>query len=337
MSKAISRLLDQPEHLVSKLLTKLEDKNGYPSHDARHLAENIQSVRRKIGELNLDPNDTTAEELYQALLSKFETDSRSFEARYHLDSNSFEARADQAVRLVSSNIQMPQRWALKSPAAKNLLRRQVPRRLMKQLGYRSLDSLLKRENLCEIYSALSFIESAAWHKELNRLVSKLDSTAFELRPLSLIYLPRAKWGDSVQDQAVIYSDHTGNLALSETDAPLLSMSVLLINSLSNFNDLNLSDEVSRLSPDLAWWSDMDGLICSLNDEQVSLNIKDLSHKHSFTERSLDNSRRSFWQQLLARYDNQLEIQEDLALDLKDYLINLSTPINQPAFEYVEDM
>jgi hypothetical protein len=61
MSRKISMLLDQPEPMVNKLLSELEDKNGYPSHDARHIAENSQKVRLKIVALGLDPEDTTGE------------------------------------------------------------------------------------------------------------------------------------------------------------------------------------------------------------------------------------------------------------------------------------
>jgi hypothetical protein len=48
-------------------------------------------------------------------------------------------------------------YSLKRNVAKELLRSHPPRRLMKQLSFRSVDSMLKRENVCELYAGLDEI------------------------------------------------------------------------------------------------------------------------------------------------------------------------------------
>jgi hypothetical protein len=158
MSRAIAALLNEPEHLVRKAVKILEDKNGYPSHDVRHLADNIQRVRAKIAELNLDPDDTTAEELYHALLVKFQKDSKEFDACLGAENQTYDQRVETAINLVSKKLKLPEVWTLKSQAAKQLLKSEPPKKLMKFLGYRSVDSLIKRQNLAELQFMFAYFD-----------------------------------------------------------------------------------------------------------------------------------------------------------------------------------
>lgn len=343
MSKTISRILDQPERTVTKIIQKLEDKNGYPSHDVRHLSENIQKIRSKIAELGLDPDDTTAEELYHALLIRFQNDSRRFDEQFGVHQKNFDDKIDRAVELVSKNVSLPERWVLKTSAAKALLRRQPPKKVMRQLHYRSVDSLLKRESLAEIYPALGFMESPSWNKLHAKAVSALDSTAFEMRPAKLVALTATKWGRGSGINQ-LFNDEYGVAGLEPSDelerAGLLSMSVLLLDELANFGQIKTADVV-RLSPAAAWWSDMDGLISILGSKPVSLNPRDTAENSlagaSFADRKIEAGQRGFWQNLLSRYQNQLAPEEDILADLTGPFKRLAAPTPQPAFEYVEDV
>ncbi|MBX4201403.1 hypothetical protein KW803_00705 [Candidatus Saccharibacteria bacterium] len=344
MSKVIAAILGQSEQLVSKTIGRLEDKNGYPSHDVRHLADNIQKTRVKVAELGLDPNDTTGEELYQALLIKFHKDSRQFDTEQRMEANDFESKAARAVQIISDNFEMPERWSLKTSVAKDLLRQNPPKRIMKQLNYRSIESMVKREELSSIFVAASLLESASWQKQIAKHISKQDSAKLIPKRLDLIALSFKKWGQLETNQPVIHNDDIGVIALAEThqapEMPLLSMVIALTEVLSSFGQLNQSKVISKLSPALAWWSDMDSLISNYGDEHVSLNINDVNYcklnSNDYSQRVLDNSRDSFWRGLIERYDNQLAIDEDVLSGLKNQLIGFKAPRNQPAFEYVEN-
>lgn len=344
MSKVISAMLGQPEHVVKRAITKLEAKNGYPSHDARTVAENIQKVRNKLNELKLDPDDTTAEELYHALLVKFQSDSLDFDSHFGADIDKFDQKAAKAGALVSK-IELPEVWVLKSSPAKALLHAHRPKRTMKRLGYRSIDSMLKRENLAELYLAVSFVESEIWNKTHIKLLSALDTTSFELRSLKLRSLSANKWGEFGGQSPAVYTGDFGVLGLVPSvqlrRAPLLSLVVVMMDQLAAFKDINISSEAAKLSPAVAWWEDMDNLIAGLDSKHVSMNIKDVAvnqlNTQDFKARELDTSRRSFWNSLLARYNNQLQTEEDALLDLNAKLRRLKLPLNQPVFEYAEDI
>jgi hypothetical protein len=334
VSKRIAAILGQPERLISKALSELEGKNGYPSHDVRHLAEAVQRARRKLADLDLDPDDTTAEELYHALLIKFEQDSLAFDIENNFHSLDFEAKVNKAVEILKQANPLPQRWVLKTTAAKDLLRHHPPRRLMKELSYRSIESVLKREKMAMLFVMANSIESPAWRKGLLRGISKSDSTEFELRPVSIVGLARG--GSS----PLVYNDDIGAIAINRTETTekmhLLSLTVLLGEFLASLGGRTepLKSEI------LSWWSDMDGLIAELGGEALSFNVKDaaLNHanRHEFPDRLLSAGRSHYWKDLLSRYENQLAIEEDRLADFAGFVVMPKAPMRQPAFEYVED-
>jgi hypothetical protein len=346
MSKPISQILNHPERAVAKAIAKLEDKNGYPSHDVRLTAENIQKVRSKLAELNLDPDDTTGEELYQALMVRFQEDSRRFDEHFGMHAHGFDEKSSKAFELVSKNADLPERWVMKASWAKSLLRQHPPKRVMKQLHYRSIDSMLKRENLAEIYLGIEFIESPTWNKAHFKLASSLESTAFERRPVILASLASDKWGLTDGEPKGAYSNDYGVLGVLPTNKlsqiSLLSLVVMLIDELSSFGQIKLSEIAAKLSPAAAWWSETDCLMANLAGEPVSLNLKDVADCHvssaSYKDRISQAGQKSFWRELLSRYENQIGIDEDNLPRFEDTIKNIGGVLtNQPAFEYVEDI
>src|SRR5579862_8326021 len=101
MSKILAQMLDKPEDIVKQALDKLEAYTGYPSEDARLIAGMHQASKSQIAKLDLDPHDTTAEELYQTLLSRFEEDSNHLDKALSIDPTElFSKRVAKAVALV---------------------------------------------------------------------------------------------------------------------------------------------------------------------------------------------------------------------------------------------
>ena len=337
MSKILSKLLDYPEEAISKIISQLEKKNGYPSHDVRQLAKNLQQSRLKIAQLGLDPDDTTAEELYQALIIKFESDARRFDEHFGLYGGDYDSKIKKTVELISHNESLPDKWALKKTAAKQLLRQHPPKRVMKTLGYRSVDSFIKREQLGETYLAVEFIESAAWNKAHFKLACQLGSMAFERRQLELCALT-SRWGVWQSSDIYLSSADYGVLGLLPTEhtskMSLLALVVLLLDELGVRPSMAV-----KLSQTVAWWSDTDSLIVGLDAGPLTFNLKDIVLGHSLQSsgRDLSSAQRHFWQELLSRYENQkLDVIENLP-GFEIPKLDISAPLDQPAFEYVEDI
>ena len=101
MSKLIANLLGKPESFITHALAELEKITGYHSEDVRFLAQNNHRLRQKFEQLGLDPDDTTKEELYHALLARFQNDSRALDRALGVsDQSVLDHRIDVAIELV---------------------------------------------------------------------------------------------------------------------------------------------------------------------------------------------------------------------------------------------
>jgi hypothetical protein len=345
MSRKIARLLDESPEKLGQLLKELEEKNGLPSHDARFLAQTVQQVRSKIADLGLDPDDTTGEELYHALQVRFQKNSHLFDVYFDAMDLGFEDRAAMAAQLVSRNFEAAERWALKSPAAKQLLKDLPPKQVMKHLGYRSLDSMLKREKIAELYLAAAYVEADSWHKNHQKLVSKLDQTAFELRIPAIISLDYDKWSAyEGPDNFVAVDDDMAVLAVwpsaDTRNASLLSQCLMLMENLQLDERHKLAHKLSRISGVLDWWADADHLLGELDGEPVSFSLKDAAlnslHGNDYSDRELTHARKGFWQELVSRYE-KLPPSEALFDDtVRQKIAKLKFKPPEPVYEFAEE-
>ncbi len=210
----LSELLAAPEPSFTSVLQHLETESGHPDIDVRLSADITKNAHLKIKELGLDPNDTNGRELYHALQSLVQKHNDFLTKAVGGDDPT--DVADLIPRLIAAVKNLPiikSSWALKHSSAKRLLKTTPPKKVMKHLGYRSIDSMLKREDIDELYASLRFAESASW---LNRFITsykKLQPNDFETRDISIIAMTSDKWGDLSQD--FVYSHHHNIASLKE--------------------------------------------------------------------------------------------------------------------------
>lgn len=196
MSKFLSNILDAEEPLFTKSLEQLEKASGNKSKDVELTAEIIEKFNDRLKKLGLDPNDSTGPEIYSALLNLAkEHDQHLAEAIGAKDSENVQEIVPLALKAIKE-VDMPREcWVLKNSVAKEFLRETPPEKIMEKLGYKSVDSMLKRENLYEIYGALRFAESGDWLNEFNEKYKKLTPSDFETRDIEIVEMPESRWGD----------------------------------------------------------------------------------------------------------------------------------------------
>jgi hypothetical protein len=214
MSKILADLLDQPQTIVETAIARLEHLSGYESTDVRLLADINNQVRAKTAALGLDPDDTTSEELYHALRAKITTDNRVLTKRIGLNSvNSPETFVRRFVEFIQHADIHPEIWALKWSTAKKMLREHPPKKLMKHLGYRSVESMLKRESTGEILAALPHVESERWLNVFWRELASVNPSEFEDRRVQIVVMYPGRWGRIAASSFVETLPHTGVIAL----------------------------------------------------------------------------------------------------------------------------
>jgi hypothetical protein len=211
MTRFLSESLQAPEPMFRLGLRHLEKANGHPNTDIRFSTEVMQASRAKLHELGLDKQDTTAEELYHALQARVKADDARLSRKLRtLAATHVSAEADvndgllRALRNVAGETSC---YSLKSSVLKTLLKKQPPKKAQKQLGYRSLDSMLKHESLIQLLAAAWVVEAGAWRQRFMEQYKRLQPSDFENRYVT-IEQPRAERWTKITERALADTRHT---------------------------------------------------------------------------------------------------------------------------------
>lgn len=196
MSKYLSEILDAKEPVFSKAIEQLERASGNPSADLRLTSEIIGKVHMKTRELGLDPHDSTGKEIYQALLALVRQHDAFLARRLGVEDPEDVQAVIKRLKSAVDAMDMPKNvWVLKHSVAKRILKAHPPRKVMKHLGYKSVDSMIKREPITELFASLRFAEEPAWLNRFLESYKKLTPSDFETRKLEIIALEESKWRD----------------------------------------------------------------------------------------------------------------------------------------------
>ena len=192
MTRVLSELLGAKEPTFRSSVNRLEQASGHPSSDIRLTSELQQVTFSKLRQLGLDPHDTTGPELYAALEERLKADDARLVQALKTASKSDDVIASVAHALRS--VPIPRScFALKGTVLKTLLKKQPPKRAMKQLGYRSFESMLKHEAVPALYAAAWLVESASWRKSIIDQYKRLQSSDFEVREVAILNPISARW------------------------------------------------------------------------------------------------------------------------------------------------
>lgn len=255
MTRVLSELLGAPEPMFRRSLEKLERASGHNSTDVRLSSEITQATTAKLKLLGLDPKDTTGEELYHALSERLKADDErllaALQARFGKAGTEPATHIAEALRSVPMTHSM---YALKNTVMKRLLKKTPPKHVMKQLGYRSFDSLLKHEQPAAIVAAGWMIEPQSWHKQMLEQYRKLKSSDFEIRSLQIICPDSARWqafATSLAEQkrhTVIGVKESGSIVLLPLPAsqPPAATTVTLILGLQAINEIRAASTFLKL-------------------------------------------------------------------------------------------
>ncbi len=198
MSRMLSELLGATEPLFSLSVRQLEHESGKPGVDVRLSAEIIGKIRLVTEQLGLDPNDTTPKELYFGLLNRVAEDNKRIKKqllKVDEDNDRIRDLVPPMVAIAKSAKIPKSCWVLKRSVAKKFLKKMPPKQMMKHLGYRSIDSMLKNEPFDEMYSALRFSEGADWLNRYNEMFRSIKPTDFEQRNINIVVMDHEKWVD----------------------------------------------------------------------------------------------------------------------------------------------
>lgn len=196
MAKVLRDLLDAEEPIFSLSLRQLEKASGEHGTDARLIGEIAEKMRLATEHIGLDPRDTTDRELYASMLAQIGSDNlRVTKLIGGNDPDDVAANVPLMVKAVEDMGLDRSCWVLKRSVAKKLLGMMPPEKLMKHLGYRSIDSMLKHEPIDEVYTAIRFSEGPEWLNEFDELFKSVTPSDFETRDISIVVMDHDKYVD----------------------------------------------------------------------------------------------------------------------------------------------
>ena len=186
----------------SAILTKYIDALSYITGKKKvieHLyEENHEKITKILSYLKLkNPN---AEDLYEAIEKHIGIlDKQVFELLGKPVCTSNEGLAS-LIGTVLGLHQGRNGFFLKREVAKRLLTENPPKNIMRELGSSSVEEMLEKEDLFEVYAALRFMEDRDW-LNATYLAAYRDLTPedFETRPIEIRVLDASKWRSVTED------------------------------------------------------------------------------------------------------------------------------------------
>ncbi len=196
MCRIIAELLQAKQPEFKLALQQLEQSSGRPGVDLQLLGNILESSFRKIQELGLDPNDTTGPELYHALKGLMKKHDQHLARKIGAKSTDKPSTLIPLIKQAVEKVDIPKTcWVLKKSVARQMLRDNPPPQIMKLMGYRSIEQLLKKEELFEVYGALRFAEGPEWLNHFDEQYKNLKPSDFETRHIEIVVMPAERWAD----------------------------------------------------------------------------------------------------------------------------------------------
>lgn len=188
----LARILRVDKHILYHIEDRLTQVTGKIGILEKVVEDNEQQIKDSLLTLGV-ARQASAKEIYDAFISKIEADDNLiFQALNGAVCDS-QKDCDRILETARKIAKSNSGFFLKKEIAREFLRREPPKKVMEYLRYQSVDEMLEKENLLEIYSALRFLEGNDW---LNQVFFKqyelLTPADFESRPV-IVYALSEKW------------------------------------------------------------------------------------------------------------------------------------------------
>jgi hypothetical protein len=198
MSKLLSSLLETDRRDFETIIARLEHMTIGSGVDNRLSAEIVTQAREKSSRLGLDPSDSTREELYFSLLAKAQSDGQAVRKKLDISEATKPHKTAEKIAVASEKLLKKERVVcMQPPAIKRLLKALPPKKTLRALNYRSIDSVLKRENPMLLYALANRIEDKTWHTQLQARLKRLQARDVKECSVQVLSLPEV-WLDKLK-------------------------------------------------------------------------------------------------------------------------------------------
>lgn len=190
----IAKILSADQDFIKKIEDRFSFVTGKKGVMDRIETENGASVDERLEKLGLSRN-TSAKDVYNAFIEKIANDDALLVRALGTPNPANMKDCNRVIHIAQKVVGEHKGFFMKKDVAASLLKKEPPRRVMKFLGYDSVETMLAQEDLLEVFSALRFVEGNEW---LNGVFFKhydrLTPSDFEER-LVVAHTLSSKWND----------------------------------------------------------------------------------------------------------------------------------------------
>lgn len=190
----IAKLLRTPEVVLANLFSEMERLTSQKGVSEKIVRENKAIVKRKLGELGIPEDKADAQYVQIEILKKTKEADGAFYNFLGRPTFSTASGCQKLVALVRETKPGEERgFFLKEEKLRSFLFLNPPKNILSALGYKTIQDLLAKEDLYEIFAALRFVESERWLNEIFfRPYNDLAADCFEEREIKTSVLSE-KW------------------------------------------------------------------------------------------------------------------------------------------------
>jgi hypothetical protein len=151
----------------------------------RIVEDNEKAIKNRLMILDVgNGRNASAEEIYYALISKVEADDNKISEALNRPVCSRTADCERILAVSKKVAGVNHGFFLKEEKAVEFLKKEPPEKILSYLGYDSVDKMLAKESLLEVYSALRFVEGSDWLNDVFfKQYESLKVSDFEERPI----------------------------------------------------------------------------------------------------------------------------------------------------------
>ncbi len=157
----IAKILRADQDTFKDTTMRLEAVTGRKGIVERIAEENEILIRDRLDKLGLG-RKVGAKDVYDALISKIEADDHKLFELMGRPAASDRECCDRELTKARAVVNPPLGFFMKLDKAAEFVRREPPRNVMKALGYASVNDLIEKEDIYNIYAALRFVEGSEW-------------------------------------------------------------------------------------------------------------------------------------------------------------------------------
>lgn len=188
----LAMILRTDHHILEAVCADLERASGKVGIMEKIVDENEAIVRDRLDFLGLG-RKVGAYDIYDALISKVEADDIKIYDGLRRPNLEIPEEALRILYLAESVSGKQKGFFMKKEVARKFLYNEPPRLVMAALGYDTVDAMLAKEDLLEVYCSLRFLESSNWLNEVFfKQYENLTPDDFEERDITSKVLGR-KW------------------------------------------------------------------------------------------------------------------------------------------------